>query len=114
MNGKKLSSEYILGYWNIIVRAYWPFYQNPLIKKVYKNDKQYNKKYIYDIFCLCHIFLRITFAGFPTTIVFAGTFFVTTLPAPTIAFSPIVTPPSIVAFDPIVAPLQMRILNTFK
>jgi hypothetical protein len=37
------------------------------------------------------LILRTTLAGFPATIVFAGTSFVTTLPEPTIAFSPIVT-----------------------
>ena len=41
------------------------------------------------------IFLK-TFAGFPATIVPGGTSFVTTLPAPTIAFSPTVTPARIV------------------
>ena len=40
-------------------------------------------------------------AGFPATTEFAGTSFVTTLPAPTIAFSPIVILARIVAPDPI-------------
>ena len=44
-----------------------------------------------------------TLAGLPTTIVFAGTSFVTTAAAPTIAFSPIVTPGKIVTPAPIQA-----------
>jgi hypothetical protein len=46
----------------------------------------------------------ITFAGTPATTVFGGTSLVTTAPAPTIAFSPIVTPHIIVAEEPIDAP----------
>src|SRR5258708_9664175 len=45
-----------------------------------------------------------TRAGFPATIEFAGTFRVTTLPAPTMAFSPIVRLARIVAPEPIEAP----------
>ena len=45
--------------------------------------------------------LRKTLAGLPTTIVFGSTSFVTTAPAPTMAFLPIVTPPKIVAEPPI-------------
>src|SRR3989338_6685185 len=45
----------------------------------------------------------ITFAGFPATTLFAGTFFVTTLPAPTNEFVPIITPGRIVEFAPILA-----------
>ena len=50
--------------------------------------------------------IRITFAGFPTTIALAGTSFVTTAAAPTIAFSPIVTPgrmvtPALVGYIPL-------------
>ena len=43
----------------------------------------------------------ITLAGFPTTTALFGTSLVTTAPAPTTAFSPIVTPGSIVTFTPI-------------
>src|SRR5207302_10174842 len=50
--------------------------------------------------------VRSTLAGFPATIEFAGTLFVTTLPAPTMAFSPMVTFGRIVAPDPIEAPLR--------
>ena len=41
------------------------------------------------------------FAGFPATMELSGTSLVTTLPAPTIEFSPIVTPGRIVAAIPI-------------
>ena len=41
-----------------------------------------------------------TFAGTPPTMVFAGTSFVTTAPAATMALSPMVTPERIVAFEP--------------
>src|SRR5262249_34255891 len=53
-------------------------------------------------------------AGLPTTTAFAGTFFVTTLPAPTREFSPIVTFARIVAPDPIEAPLLTNVLSTFQ
>ncbi len=43
-------------------------------------------------------------AGFPAAIVPGGMSWVTTLPAPTIAFSPIVTPHRMVALLPIEAP----------
>jgi hypothetical protein len=49
---------------------------------------------------------RINRAGLPATIVFGWTSFVTTLPAPTIAFSPIVTPHRMTAPLPIDARLQ--------
>ena len=45
----------------------------------------------------------IIFAGFPAAIALSGTSFVTTLPAPTTAFSPIVTPGKITLFEPIQA-----------
>src|SRR5258708_3423773 len=54
------------------------------------------------------------FAGFPATIAFAGTSFATTLPAPTIAFSPIVTLHRMVAPEPIEAPLQTLVFSTFQ
>src|ERR1700722_1559191 len=57
---------------------------------------------------------RNTFAGFPTTIVFGGTSRVTTLPAPTIAFSPMVTLERIVAPDPIEAPFFTKVSSTFQ
>ena len=43
-------------------------------------------------------------AGTPVTVTPSGTSRVTTAPAPTIAFSPIMTPAMIVAFEPILAP----------
>jgi hypothetical protein len=49
---------------------------------------------------------RNTLPGFPTTIAFAGTLLVTTLPAPINAFSPITTFERMVAPDPIDAPLS--------
>lgn len=48
-------------------------------------------------------------AGFPTTKAFGGTSLVTTLPAPIIAHSPIVTPQIIVLPPPIDAPLLTRV-----
>src|SRR5216683_802550 len=53
-------------------------------------------------------------AGFPTTMAFAGTSLVTTLPAPTIAFSPIVTFARIVAPEPIEAPFLTSVGSTFQ
>lgn len=44
-----------------------------------------------------------TLAGEPTAIVLSGMSFVTTLPAPIIAFSPTVTPATMVTFAPIQA-----------
>ena len=43
-------------------------------------------------------------AGLPTTSAYGWTSFVTTLPAATIAYSPITTPQTIVAFAPMLAP----------
>src|SRR5208283_672982 len=57
---------------------------------------------------------RRTFAGFPTTTVFAGTSLVTTLPAPTMAFSPMVTLLRIVEPDPMDAPFRTKVLSTFQ
>src|SRR5262249_44266006 len=48
-------------------------------------------------------------AGFPATIVSAGTSLVTTLPAPTIAFSPTVIPHNNVALEPMDAPRFTRV-----
>src|SRR4029077_9246616 len=74
-----------------------------------------------NFFTLTHDFIlafgvtaRNTFAGFPTTIVFGGTSRVTTLPAPTIAFSPITTLERIVAPDPIDAPFFTSVSSTFQ
>src|ERR1700722_11192828 len=57
---------------------------------------------------------RKTLAGFPATIAPAGTSFVTTLPAPTIAFSPIVVLDKIVDPAPIDAPFLMTVRSTFQ
>src|SRR5262244_3622921 len=54
------------------------------------------------------------FAGLPATIAFAGTSFVTTLPAPTIAFSPIVRLHKIVEPEPMDAPLHTFVFSTFQ
>src|SRR5262249_40392396 len=51
-------------------------------------------------------------AGLPATTVFAGTSRVTTLPAPTIAFSPTTTPHKIVELVPMEAPFLMRVCTT--
>src|SRR6266436_1865442 len=55
-----------------------------------------------------------TFAGFPATMAFGGTSLVTRLPAPTIAFSPIVTLQRMVDPEPIDAPLQILVFSTFQ
>src|SRR5437867_7022125 len=55
-----------------------------------------------------------TRAGLPTTTAFAGTSFVTTQPAPTIAFSPIVILDKIVAPEPIEAPLLTIVISTLQ
>ena len=52
--------------------------------------------------------------GLPATVAFAGTSFVTTLPAPTIAFSPIVIPPSSVAPEPMEAPCLTSVLWQYQ
>ena len=49
------------------------------------------------------------FAGIPPTIVFGGTSAVTTAPAATTAFSPMVTPGKIVAAAPIQSPFFITI-----
>ena len=51
-------------------------------------------------------------AGLPNTSAWRGTSFVTTAPAPTIAFSPIVIPHRIVAFAPIDAPSSTTVFTT--
>jgi hypothetical protein len=45
---------------------------------------------------------------------FGGTSFVTTLPAPTMAFSPIVTLLKIVELDPTEAPFLTKVGSTFQ
>ena len=55
-----------------------------------------------------------TRAGLPATMVPGGTSFVTTLPAPTMAFSPIVTFDSRVALDPMDAPRFTKIGSTVQ
>src|ERR1700722_2793792 len=60
------------------------------------------------------VMYRNSLAGFPATMAFAGTSLVTTLPAPTIAFSPIVTFASIVEPDPIEAPFLTTVFSTFQ
>src|SRR5208282_1355585 len=57
---------------------------------------------------------RKTVAGFPATITFAGTSRVTTLPAPTMEFSPMVTFERIVAPEPIDAPRFTTVASTFQ
>ena len=55
---------------------------------------------------------RRIFAGLPATIAFRGTSLVTTLPAPTMAFSPIFVLARIVALEPMDAPFaDERLLN---
>jgi len=55
-----------------------------------------------------------TRAGLPATMVLAGTSFVTTAPAPTNAFSPMVIPARIVALLPIEAPFFTWVPITFQ
>src|SRR5207245_4227631 len=64
----------------------------------------------------CHFLGSIfnTFAGLPTTTLLGGTSLVTTLPAPTIAFSPTVIPQSRVALEPIEAPFFTRVGMHFQ
>lgn len=56
----------------------------------------------------------ITRAGTPATTAFAGTSFVTTLPAPTTAFSPMVTPHKIVEPVPMLAPFFTTVGMTLQ
>src|SRR5271166_3563459 len=58
--------------------------------------------------------VRKTRAGLPATMAFAATSLVTTLPAPTMALSPIVTPARIVAPDPIDAPFLISVVSSFQ
>src|SRR3990172_5718895 len=70
--------------------------------------------YSWGVFILSHSIYLKTLAGFPATIALGGTFFVTTLPAPIIAFSPIVTLLNIVAPDPTDAPFFTTMGSTFQ
>src|SRR3989344_2677025 len=58
-------------------------------------------------------FFRIL-AGFPATMALSGTSFVTTEPAPTIEFFPIVMPPNMVALAPIEAPFLTIVFSGFQ
>src|SRR5882724_12492284 len=58
--------------------------------------------------------LRNILAGLPATIVLGGTSFVTTLPAPTRAFSPMVILARMVLPEPIEAPFFTRVGSTFQ
>ena len=53
-------------------------------------------------------------AGFPYQVVYGGMFFVTTLPAPINAYSPISTPATTVLFAPIDAPFFIKIPDGTK
>src|SRR5215475_8931436 len=57
---------------------------------------------------------RKTLAGFPATMAFAGTSLVTTLPAPTMAFSPMATLLRMVEPEPIDEPLRTMVFSTFQ
>jgi hypothetical protein len=57
---------------------------------------------------------RNNLAGFPATMLFGGTSLVTTLPAPTIAFSPMLMFERIVAPEPIDAPFLTKVRSTFQ
>src|SRR5215469_4366772 len=57
---------------------------------------------------------RKNLAGFPATMLFAGTSLVTTLPAPTMAFSPTVTLAKIVEPEPIEEPFFTKVRSTFQ
>ena len=58
--------------------------------------------------------LRKTRAGLPATMAFCGTSLVTTLPAPMIAFSPMVTLLRMVDPEPTEAPFLTRVGSTFQ
>ena len=64
------------------------------------------------VFAGCSMNRRIL-AGFPATMALEGTSFVTTLPAPTIAFSPTETLARIVAPDPMDAPFLTTVAFNF-
>src|ERR1051326_8451491 len=64
--------------------------------------------------CSCHSNFFTTIAGLPATTVFGSTVFVTTDPAATTEFSPIVTPFKITAFIPIQTLSQLLIGAVFK
>src|SRR5208282_4704869 len=62
---------------------------------------------------VCSIYRR-NRAGLPATMALAGTSFVTTLPAPTNAFSPMVMFARMVQPEPTEAPFFTRVLSTFQ
>ena len=99
-----------------VQRTFWKTGTNPL---EFSCRVTRSKNGIFSLFEVMPFFnpsviWRNTFAGFPATIAFAGTSFVTTLPAPTMAFSPIVTFASMVEPDPIEAPFFTIVLSTFQ
>ena len=61
-----------------------------LLLTLYSSEKHFDTFDCLICFSLYFSTEQITLAGFPATTVFLGTFFVTTLPEPTILFSPIV------------------------
>src|SRR5438093_12370809 len=65
-------------------------------------------------YCFSCFTYRKALAAYPATIAFAGTSLVTTLPAPTIAFSPTMMLLSIVEPEPIDAPLLITVFSTFQ
>ncbi len=68
-------------------------------------SRTYGRNYPFDpVWQPVHVMLLIILAGFPATITPGSTSLVTTEPAPTMAFSPMVIPANIVAFEPIEAP----------
>ena len=60
------------------------------------------------------VMYRKSLAGLPATMALAGTSRVTTLPAPTMAFSPMTTFERIVDPDPIDAPFLTMVASTFQ
>src|SRR5690606_28746163 len=80
------------------------YFRTNLFICFFKRKKRY---FHYYMFLIC-------FAGFPTHSVFGGISLKTTLPAPIIAFSPIVIPGSMVALAPIEAPLLTRVLRNIS
>jgi len=58
--------------------------------------------------------VRKSLAGLPATIALGGTSLVTTLPAPTIAFSPMTICERMVAPEPIEAPVLTTVFSTFQ
>ena len=63
-----------------------------------------------------YLIYRITLQGFPTATQFSGIDFVTTLPAPIVTLSPIVTPGKIIEHPPIqtLFPIATGAVNDFQ